>query len=280
MRTLDTAVIRDIIARMSMKANVEIEPAVIEAFERSLKTERNPLARQTLTHLIENCRIARNEKIPICQDTGCLAVFLEIGQDVHLEGAPVEDIIQEGIRIGYKEGYLRNSMVKDPLKRENTSDNTPGIVHYTLVAGDKVRISILPKGAGCENMAKIAILKPSDGVKGVKKVIIDCIKNAGGNPCPPLFIGVGLGGSFEKAALLAKEALLLPFTERSAVPHIAQLENELLDEINKLDVGPQGLGGNTTALGLRILTYPTHIASLPVAVNISCHALRRETVTI
>ena len=280
MRSVATSLIRDKIADMSITANIDAHSFITDAFEKSLERESNPVAKRILGQLIDNYRIAREQRLPICQDTGCVAVYLQIGQDVHLTGAPVEQMVQEGIRIGYEKGYLRKSMVKDPILRGNTGDNTPGMVHYTIVPGDTVRISVLPKGAGCESMSKIAMLKPADGIDGIKKFVIETIRTAGGNPCPPLFIGVGIGGSFEKVASLAKEALLLPFDESSHLPHIADLEAQLIEQINNLQIGPQGLGGDTTALGLRILTYPTHIAALPVAVNISCHALRRETVVI
>jgi len=205
---------------------------------------------------------------------------VEIGQDVRLEGGYIEDMINDGIRFATKDAYLRASMVKDPITRGNTGDNTPGMVHYEVVPGDQVRVSIVPKGAGCENMSHIAMLKPADGIEGIKKFVVQAVVEGGGNHCPPLFVGVGIGGSFEKVASLAKAALLLPFDERSEIPHIADLENELLTLLNESDLGPQGLGGDTSAIGLRILTFPTHIASLPVAVNISCHALRRATMVL
>ncbi|RJP59232.1 MAG: fumarate hydratase [Candidatus Auribacter fodinae] len=280
MRTVKTAAIRDAVAAMLSKCTIDAEPFITDSFEKALETERNPVARGFLEQLQENYRLAGQKRLPICQDTGCDAVFVELGQSVCLEGDYIEDMINEGIRRATKEAYLRASMVKDPIKRGNTGDNTPAMVHYEIVPGDTVRISVLPKGAGCENMSRIAMLRPADGIEGIKKVVLNAVVEGGGNHCPPLCIGVGIGGSFEKVASLAKAALLLPFNERSGIPHIAELEDELITMINESDVGPQGLGGDTTAIGLRVLSCPTHIASLPVAVNISCHALRRATMVL
>lgn len=259
---------------------MEVDPSVTDAFKDARARETSELGRYVLDELVENYDIAKKERIPICQDTGIVTVFLTVGQDVHFEGDPIEDMINAGIRKGYLEGYLRSSIVRDPIDRVNTGDNTPAVVHYRIVPGDKVTIMLLPKGAGCENMSKLKILKPTQELSDVKEFVKQSVLEAGANACPPFFIGVGIGGNFEKVALLAKEAVSLPFTERSDIPYIAQLEDELLAEINKLGVGPQGFGGSVTALGIRVLTYPTHIASLPVAVNISCHAIRHEQCTL
>ncbi len=277
MREINSGSIRDKIAQMVVEANITVDKSITDSFEKNLIAETNPLAKEILVQLIENYKVAREENLPICQDTGCVAVFVEMGQDAHITGGNIGDMINEGVRIGYRDGYLRKSMVSDPLMRQNTGDNTPAIIHYEIVPGDKLKITVMPKGAGCENMCRIAMLKPTQGIDAVKKFVLDTVFEAGPNPCPPLFIGVGIGGSFEKSAYLAKKALILPFYEHSPLPHIAQLEDDLLKSINELDIGPQGMGGKTTALGIRVLTYPTHIASLPVAVNISCHALRFQT---
>lgn len=277
MRTLKTTEIRDAVEQMLARCTIEAHSFVTDSFKCALEKERNPIARNFLELLIENYEQAAQKQLPICQDTGCDAVFLEIGQEVKLEGELVGEMINEGIRRATKKAYLRASMVNDPIQRTNTGDNTPAMIHYNIVPGDSVKVSIVPKGAGCENMSKIAMLKPSDGVEGIKKFVVDTIVQGGGNHCPPLFIGVGIGGSFEYAASMAKEALLLPFHERSDIPHLAELEDELTHLINATDLGPMGLGGDTTVLGVRVLSFPTHIAALPVAVNISCHALRRDT---
>ena len=274
MRIIKTEDVRDKVAELSQLACIKVDKSITDSFEKSYESETNPVARYVLEQLIENYKIAETEKIPICQDTGMVTMYVTIGQDVSFQGEPLEKMINEGIRTGYLEGYLRKSVVNDPIERVNTGDNTPAVIHYDFVGGDVFKAVIIPKGAGCENMARIAMLKPTDGVTVIKDFVVSAVRDAWANPCPPLFIGVAIGGNFEKAAILAKKALLLPFNERSEIPYVAELENDLLEEINDLDIGPQGFGGKTTALGVRVLTYPTHIASLPVAVNISCHAMR------
>ena len=238
------------------------------------ETEKTPLGKQILSQLNENMKIAQEEQIPICQDTGMAVVFLNIGQDLHIEGMDLHDAVNEGVRQGYREGYLRKSVVKDPLIRENTKDNTPAIVHIDIVSGDKLEILVAPKGFGSENMSRVFMLKPADGAEGVRKSVLEAVKDAGPNACPPMVVGVGLGGSFEKAAFLAKKALTRNLDQRSEKEHIRILEEELLQEINQLGIGPGGLGGSTTALGVNIETYPTHIAGMPLAVNICCHVNR------
>ena len=236
----------------------------------------DPLANDVLKKIYLNADIARDNNMPICQDTGMACVFVELGQDVHITGGSLEDAINEGVRRGYEEGFLRKSVVKDPLNRVNTKDNTPAIIYYDIVKGDKVKITVAPKGFGSENMSRIAMLKPSDGIEGVKKFILETVENAGPNPCPPMVVGVGIGGTFDKAAYLAKKALLRPIDQSSEIEFYKELEEELIEEINKLGIGPQGFGGRTTALGINIEVYPTHIAGLPVAVNINCHATRHK----
>lgn len=232
------------------------------------------MGKQILQQLQQNMDIAGKDMIPICQDTGMAVVFLEVGQDVHLTGGNVEDAVNEGVRQGYVDGYLRKSVVKDPIYRENTKDNTPAIIHYSIVPGDRVRITVAPKGFGSENMSRVFMLKPADGVEGVKNAILTAVKDAGPNACPPMVVGVGIGGTFEKCALMAKKALTRPVDEHSEIPYVRELEEELLEKINKTGIGPGGLGGSTTALAVNINTYPTHIAGLPVAVNICCHVNR------
>ena len=237
---------------------------------------RNVLA-DIITKNIKEMDIAENENIPVCQDTGMAVVFLEIGQDVHIEGCAIEDAVNEGIRQGYAEGYLRKSVVGDPIIRENTNDNTPGIIHYEIVPGDKVKITVAPKGFGSENMSRVYMLKPSDGIDGVKNAIIETVKLAGPNACPPVVIGVGIGGTFEKCTLLAKKALIRDINLHNSISYVSQLEDEMLEKINQLGIGPGGLGGSTTAIGVNIEVYPTHIAGLPVAVNMCCHVNRHKT---
>ena len=232
------------------------------------------MGKQILQQLQQNMDIAGKDMIPICQDTGMAVVFLEVGQDVHLTGGYVEDAVNEGVRQGYVDGYLRKSVVKDPIYRENTKDNTPAIIHYSIVPGDRVRITVAPKGFGSENMSRVFMLKPADGIEGVKNAILTAVKDAGPNACPPMVVGVGIGGTFEKCALMAKKALTRPVDEHSEIPYVRELEEELLEKINKTGIGPGGLGGSTTALAVNISTYPTHIAGLPVAVNICCHVNR------
>ena len=244
------------------------------ALEGAHDKESKPLAKQVLGQLLENLDIAGKDMIPICQDTGMAVVFLKVGQDVHFEGGSVEEAVNQGVRLGYQEGFLRKSVVGDPLLRVNTKDNTPAIIHYELVPGDKVEILVAPKGFGSENMSKIWMLKPADGAEGVKEAIINTVKEAGPNACPPVVVGVGIGGTFEKAAILAKKALTREIGEHSSLPHIREMEEELLEKINEIGLGPAGLGGDTTALAVNINTYATHIAGLPVAVNICCHVNR------
>ena len=235
------------------------------------------MGKQVLKQLLDNMEIAQKDMIPICQDTGMTVIFLEIGQNVHFAGGDLSEAVQEGVRQGYEEGFLRKSVVKDPIFRDNTKDNTPAVIHYEIVPGDKVRITVAPKGFGSENMSRVFMLKPADGIEGVKNVVLTAVKDAGPNACPPMVVGVGVGGTFEKCALMAKKALLRPMDQRSEIPYISELENELLDKINASGIGPGGLGGRITALAVNIETYPTHIAGLPVAVNICCHVNRHAT---
>ena len=265
---------------MCLQANIELSPDMRLAMERACETETDSLGKKVLSQLSENSRIAKDELIPICQDTGMAVVFLEVGQDVHLTRGGLTEAVNAGIAKGYTEGYLRKSVVGDPLLRVNTGDNTPAVIHTEIVPGDQVRITLAPKGFGSENMSRLFMLKPSDGIEGVKKAVLEAVREAGPNACPPLVIGVGIGGTFEKAAELSKRALLVPVGERSDKPHIAFLEEELLGMINALGIGPAGLGGRTTALDIHILTYPTHIAGLPAAVNLCCHVNRHVTKTI
>ena len=242
--------------------------------EKAEKNEKWPIANNILNKILENSQIASAEKMPICQDTGMACVFIDIGQDVHITGGSLEEAINEGVRQGYAEGFLRKSVVKDPLHRVNTNDNTPALIYYNMVPGDKVKITVAPKGFGSENMSRIAMLKPSDGLEGVKNFVLETVRMAGPNPCPPIVIGIGIGGSFDKAAYLAKKALIRPVNENNTDEFYGNLEKELLEEVNKIGIGPQGFGGKTTALALNIESYPTHISGLPVAVNINCHATR------
>lgn len=280
MREINVDLIRDAVKNLSIEANYYLGSDIKEALQKSKEEETWKLAAEVLDKIIINSEIANNEQMPMCQDTGMACVFVEIGQDVHLVGGRLEDAINEGVRRGYEEGFLRKSVVEDPIRRVNTKDNTPAIIYYEIVDGDKVKITLAPKGFGSENMSKIGMLKPSDGLEGVKKFVIDTVKAAGPNPCPPMVVGVGIGGTFDKAAYLAKKALLRPVNIRNKDNFYEELEIELLEKINKLGIGPQGFGGKTTALGLNIETYPTHIAGLPVAVNINCHATRHKEVII
>ncbi len=274
MRTIHTEEIISNIRQMCIEANHMLTPDMQKALECAVTDEKSPIGQKVLGQLQDNLQIAQEDTIPICQDTGMAVVFLEIGQDVHFEGGSLTDAINEGVRQGYVDGYLRKSVVKDPLIRENTKDNTPAVIHYDLVPGDKVKITVAPKGFGSENMSRIFMLKPADGIEGVKNAILTAVKDAGPNACPPMVVGVGIGGTFEKCALLAKKALTRPVNERSSIPYVKELEEELLATINRLGIGPGGLGGSTTALAVNIDTYPTHIAGLPVAVNICCHVNR------
>ena len=273
-RTIHTDKIVENIKEMCIEANHYLSSDMKEALIQANQSEKSEIGKRILNRLEENLKIASSEMIPICQDTGMAIFFIEIGQDVHFEGMNLEDAINEGVRQGYRDGFLRKSVVGDPIIRENTKDNTPAVIHYEIVPGEDVKIIFAPKGFGSENMSRIFMLKPADGIEGVKDVILTAVKEAGPNACPPMVIGVGIGGTFEKCAILAKKALTRPINERSDVPYIAEMENELLEKINKIGIGPGGLGGSTTALAVNINTYPTHIAGLPVAVNICCHVNR------
>jgi len=273
-RTVSTEEIIKNVKEMCIEANHFLSKDMDEAMKRAVDTEKSDLGRKILNQLQDNLKIADEEMIPICQDTGMAVLFLEVGQDVHFEGMAIEDAVNEGVRQGYTEGFLRKSVVKDPLIRENTKDNTPAVIHYSIVPGDKVKITMAPKGFGSENMSRVFMLKPADGIEGVKNAILTAVKDAGPNACPPMVVGVGIGGTFEKCALLAKKALTRPVNEHSDIPYVKELETEMLEKINKLGIGPGGLGGTTTALAVNINTYPTHIAGLPVAINICCHVNR------
>ena len=265
------------IKEMCIEVNHVLSADMKEALDTSVQTEKSPLGRQILCQLQENLEIAGKDRIPICQDTGMAIVFLEVGQNVLFEGGSVEDAINEGVRQGYVEGYLRKSVVKDPLIRENTKDNTPAVIHTSIVPGDQVKITVTPKGFGSENMSKIFMLKPADGIEGVKEAVISAVRDAGPNACPPVVVGVGIGGTFEKCAIMAKHALTREWGVHSDIPYVKEMEEELLTKINKLGIGPGGLGGTTTAFAVNIETYPTHIAGLPVAVSICCHVNRHMT---
>ena len=280
MREIHINKIRDSIENLCIEANYNISEDIKNSLINFKEIEDGVLAKDILEKIIINSEISKTEKMPICQDTGMACIFIEIGQDVHIIGGNLESAINEGVRRGYEKGYLRKSVVKDPINRINTKDNTPAIINYNIVDGEKIKITIAPKGFGSENMSQIKMLKPSDGLEGVKKFILNVVKEAGPNPCPPMIIGVGIGGTFEKAAYLSKKALLRPINIRNNEEFYSDLEEELLEEINKLGIGPQGFGGKTTALGINIETYPTHIAGLPVAVNISCHATRHKEAII
>ena len=274
MRTIDVNLVTDNIKEMCIEANHFLSEDMKNALQAATVQEKAPLGRQILEQLQDNMKIAGEDMIPICQDTGMAVIFLEVGQDIHFEGGVLEDAINEGVRRGYVDGYLRKSVVKDPIYRDNTKDNTPAIIHYSIVAGDQVKITVAPKGFGSENMSRVFMLKPADGIDGVKNAVLTAVKDAGPNACPPMVVGVGIGGTFEKCALMAKQALTRPVGEHSPVPYVKNLEEELLDTINSSGIGPGGLGGSTTALAVNINTYPTHIAGLPVAVNICCHVNR------
>ena len=279
-RTIRVEEITKNITEMCIEANHFLSPDMAEAMKCAEKNEEAPLGKQILEQLQENLKIAGEDMIPICQDTGMAVVFLEIGQDVHLEGGALEDAVNEGVRQGYVEGYLRKSVVGDPLIRENTKDNTPAVLHTRIVDGDQVKIKVAPKGFGSENMSRVFMLKPAEGIEGVKDAVLTAVKDAGPNACPPMVVGVGIGGTFEKCALMAKEALTREVGSHSEIEYVKELEEELLTKINSLGIGPGGLGGTTTALAVNINTYPTHIAGLPVAVNICCHVNRHVIRTI
>lgn len=274
MRTVRTGDITNHIKEMCIEANHFLSQDMKEVIDKAEEKEESPIGRQILCQLKENLEIAAEDMIPICQDTGMAVVFMEIGQDIHVEGGSLEDAVNEGVRQGYAQGYLRKSVVGDPLVRENTKDNTPAVIHYEIVPGDKIKMTVAPKGFGSENMSRIFMLKPADGIEGVKESILTAVEDAGPNACPPMVVGVGIGGTFEKCAWLAKKALTRPVNERSCIPYIKEMEEELLEKINSTGIGPGGLGGNTTALAVNINTFPTHIAGLPVAVNICCHVNR------
>ncbi len=276
MREIHISEIISTVRDLCIESNYYLSNDVKEALCKAKENETWPLAENVLDQIILNSDIAKKEDMPICQDTGMACVFVEVGQEVHIVGGLLQDAINEGVRRGYDEGFLRKSVVKDPINRVNTKDNTPAIVYYDIVPGDKIKVTVAPKGFGSENMSRIKMLKPSDGLQGVKDFIIETVKLAGPNPCPPIVIGVGIGGTFDKAAYLAKKALIRPLNKRNDEKFYSNLEEELLETINKLGIGPQGFGGKTTALGLNIETYPTHIAGLPIAVNINCHATRHK----
>lgn len=276
MRIIDVKEITTVVKELCIEANYYLPEDVKAALENAKANEKWPIANNILDKILENSKIASNEKLPICQDTGMACVFLEIGQDVHIVGGLIEDAVNEGVRQGYKDGFLRKSVVKDPIDRVNTDDNTPALIYYNIVEGNQIKIVVAPKGFGSENMSRIAMLKPSDSLEGVKEFIIETVKMAGPNSCPPIVIGVGIGGSFDKAAYLAKKALIRPINKRNNNKFYKELEEILLKEINYIGIGPQGFGGKTTALALNIETFPTHIAGLPVAVNISCHVTRHK----
>ncbi|MBO4678082.1 MAG: fumarate hydratase [Lachnospiraceae bacterium] len=280
MRDIDVSVITDNIKELCIKANHFLSPDMADALDSACKKEESDLGKLVLNQLKENLEIAGSDMIPICQDTGMAVIFINIGQEVHFTGGTLEDAINEGVRRGYVYGFLRKSVVSDPIERVNTKDNTPAVIHYGIVPGDKVEITMAPKGFGSENMSRVFMLKPADGIEGVKNAVLTAVKDAGPNACPPMVIGVGIGGTFEKCAILAKKALTRKAGEHSEIPYVKALEEELLERINKTGIGPGGLGGTQTAFAVNVLTYPTHIAGLPVAVNICCHVNRHVSVTI
>lgn len=280
MREVNVKDITDAISKMCIDVNHELSPDMKACLDQACARETNETGKKILKQLQENLVVAREEMIPICQDTGMAVIFIKIGQDVHFIGGSLKDAVNEGVRIGYTKGYLRKSVVGDPIERVNTKDNTPAVIHYEIVDGDKVTITLAPKGFGSENMSRVFMLKPADGIEGVKNAVITAVKDAGPNACPPMVVGVGIGGTFEKCAIMAKEALTREAGKHSDIEYVAQLENELLEKINELDIGPGGLGGRTTAFAVNINTYPTHIAGLPVGVNICCHVNRHITVEI
>lgn len=274
MRDVNVSEITKNIKEMCIEANHFLSEDMKKVFKNAVDSEESPLGKQVLNQLNENLSIAASDMIPICQDTGMDVIFINVGQEVHFTGGDITDAINEGVREGYVEGYLRKSVVSDPLIRENTKDNTPAVIHYSIVPGDKVEITVAPKGFGSENMSRVFMLKPADGIEGVKNAILTAVKDAGPNACPPMVVGVGIGGTFEKCAILAKKALTRNLEEKSDIEYVRNLESEMLEKINKLGIGPGGLGGTQTALAVNIETYPTHIAGLPVAVNICCHVNR------
>jgi fumarate hydratase subunit alpha len=279
MREINVQLITEKVRDLCMRANTDLGEDVLQAFDRAIDQEESPVAVEILKELKENARIAREEQVPICQDTGFAVVFVEMGQDVHLVGGSLKEAIHEGVRQGYRDGYLRKSICH-PFSRANTGDNTPAIIHTDIVPGDKINVTVAPKGAGSENMSRVVMLTPSEGVEGVKKYVVQRVKESGSNPCPPTIVGVGIGGTMEQAGLLAKRSLLRPLGSRNPDPELDRLESEILGEINKLGIGPQGLGGRTTSLAVHIRMMPCHIASLPLAVNIQCHVQRHQEITI
>ncbi|MFW5982162.1 MAG: fumarate hydratase [Halanaerobiaceae bacterium] len=279
MRKIVSSQIINAVANLVKEANYELSEDVAEAIIKAAEKEKSPVGKEIFRQMLENMKLARENKIPICQDTGLAVVFLEIGNKLYIDG-DIYQAVNSGVRKGYQEGYLRKSVVESPLNRKNTNDNTPAVIHTKIVKGDKLKIIVAPKGGGSENMSLVKMLKPADGVEGIKKLVVETVKNAGANPCPPVIVGVGIGGSFEKAAIIAKEALLRPVDDKNENQEIAQLEEELLEEINRLGIGPQGLGGLITALAVKINTYPCHIASLPVAININCHVARHREIIL
>ena len=280
MREIDAQLLTKNIKEMCIEANHYLSDDMKKVFDNARNNEKSPLGKQILEQLDENLKIAREDMIPICQDTGMAVVFVKIGQDVHITGANIEDAINEGVRQGYVEGYLRKSVVNDPIIRKNTKDNTPAVIHFEIVPGENITITVAPKGFGSENMSRVFMLKPADGIEGVKNAVLTAVRDAGPNACPPMVVGVGIGGTFEKCAYLAKKALAREADSSSDIEYVSKLENELLDKINKMGIGPGGLGGTQTALAVNVETYPTHIAGLPVAINICCHVNRHVTRTI
>ena len=280
MRTVQASEITKNIREMCIEANHFLSDDMKKVFNESVEKEESPLGKQILNQLQENLEIAGRDMIPICQDTGMAVVFIKVGQEVHIEGGNLTDAINEGVRQGYVDGYLRKSVVRDPIDRVNTKDNTPAIIHYEIVDGDQVDITVAPKGFGSENMSRLYMLKPADGLDGIRNAILETVKLAGPNACPPIVVGVGIGGTFEKCAILAKKALTRDLNSSSEIPYVKELENEMLEKINNLGIGPAGLGGTMTALGVNIETYPTHIAGMPVAINICCHVNRHIRRTI
>lgn len=280
MRTIHTDAVTEAVEELCKSSNYYLNEDILKGIKNALETEESETGRDILGKLIENAGIAKEKGVAICQDTGMAVVFVDVGQDVHITGGSLTEAINEGVRRGYEKGYLRKSVVRDPIERVNTKDNTPAVIHYNIVEGERIKITVAPKGFGSENMSSLKMLKPAEGLEGVKRFVIDTVDNAGPNPCPPIIVGVGIGGTMEKAALLAKKALLRPIDQRSCVEHVNELEAQLLKEINKLGIGPSGLGGRTTALAVNVEVYPTHIAGLPVAVNINCHATRHAEVEL
>ncbi|QAA30861.1 fumarate hydratase [Clostridium manihotivorum] len=280
MKEIHVSEIVEAVKELCISSNYFLGDDLKDSLEKAKEEENWAIAKSVLENIVLNADLAKNERMPICQDTGMACVFIDIGQEVHISGGLLEDAINEGVRRGYEEGYLRKSVVGDPIERINTKDNTPAVIYYNIVSGDKLKITVAPKGFGSENMSAIKMLKPSDGLEGVKEFVLDTVSKAGPNPCPPIVIGVGIGGTFDKAATLAKKALVRKINEKHSNPFYAELEEELLSKINDLGIGPQGFGGRTTALGVNIEVYPTHIAGLPVAVNINCHATRHAEIEL